>query len=128
MATLLKSGVPVLHALSIVKTILNNRVIVGAMGGLEQGLKGGKGLSDPLQKAAVFPLMAVHMITVGEASGSMDEMLTKVAETYDKEVELSIKQLISMVEPLLILLMAGLIGFIVVSMLLAITSVNNISF
>ena len=72
--------------------------------------------------------MAVHMITVGETSGALDEMLTKVSQTYDKEVEQSIKQVISLIEPMMILFMALIIGFIVVSMLLAIFSANDIAF
>ena len=95
---------------------------------LKQALKRGKGLSGPLQEAKVFPPMAVHMITVGETSGALDEMLIKVSKTYDKEVEQSIKQLISLIEPMMILIMAVIIGFIVVSMLLAIFSANDISF
>ena len=128
LSTLLKSGVPVLQALGIVKSILSNSVIVSAMHGLQSGLKSGKGLSGPLQQSGIFPPMAVHMITVGESSGTLDEMLSKVSETYDKEVELSIKQLISLLEPMMILLMALVIGFIVISMLLAIFSINDISF
>ena len=128
MASLLKSGVPVLQALIIVKTVLSNRVIVSAMNDLEQGLKGGKGLSGPLQKSGVFPQMAVHMITVGEASGSLDKMLSKVSDSYEKEVERSIKHMVSLIEPLMILFMAGIIGFIVVSMLLAVFSINEVAF
>jgi type II secretion system protein F len=128
LSTLLKSGVPVLHALGIVKTILSNSVVVSAMSPLQAGLKSGKGLSGPLQKSGIFPPMAVHMITVGESSGTLDDMLNKVSETYDKEVELSIKQIISLIEPMMILLMALIIGFIVISMLLAIFSINDISF
>jgi len=128
LSTLLKSGVPVLQALGIVKSILSNSVIVAAMNPLQAGLKSGKGLSGPLEKSGIFPAMAVHMITVGETSGTLDEMLTKVSETYDKEVELSIKQIISLIEPLMILLMALIIGFIVISMLMAIFSINDISF
>lgn len=128
LSTLLKSGVPVLQALGIVKTILSNRIIINAMSSLQEGLKSGKGLSGPLQKSGIFPPMAVHMITVGETSGTLDDMLAKVSETYDKEVELSIKQLISLLEPMMILLMALVIGFIVISMLLAIFSINDISF
>jgi len=70
----------------------------------------------------------VHMITVGEETGSLDVMLTKVANTYDREVERSIKQLISLIEPFMILSMALIIGFIVISMLLAIFSINDINF
>jgi type II secretion system protein F len=128
LSTLLQSGVPVLQALGIVKSILSNRVIVAAMNPLQTGLKSGKGLSGPLEKSGVFPPMAVHMITVGETSGTLDDMLTRVSETYDKEVEISIKQIISLIEPLMILLMAVVIGFIVISMLMAIFSINDISF
>jgi type II secretion system protein F len=128
MATLLKSGVPILQAMGIVQSILVNRVISDAIDKLKQELKKGKGLSGPLQDAEVFPPMAVHMITVGETSGALDEMLTKVSQTYDKEVEQSIKQVISLIEPMMILFMALIIGFIVVSMLLAIFSANDIAF
>lgn len=128
MATLLKSGVPVLQAMGIVQSILINRVISDAVGTLRQALKRGKGLSGPLQEAEVFPPMAVQMITVGETSGSLDNMLTRVSHTYDKEVEQAIKQLISMIEPVMILFIALVIGFIVVSMLLAIIGANDIVF
>jgi general secretion pathway protein F len=128
MATLLKSGVPILQAMGIVQSILVNRVISDAVNNLKQALKKGKGLSGPLQAAEVFPPMAVQMITVGETSGSLDKMLTKVSKTYDKEVEQSIKQVISLIEPMMILFMALVIGFIVVSMLLAIFSANDIAF
>jgi len=128
LATLLKSGVPILQAMGIVQSILINRVVSDSIIVLQQALKKGNGLSGPLQKAGIFPPMAVHMITVGETSGALDEMLTKVSKTYDKEVEQSIKQVISLIEPMMILLMAIIIGFIVVSMLLAIFSANDIAF
>ena len=126
MATLLKSGVPILQTLFIVRSILTNLVIADAMEALHKGLKGGKGISAPLQKLAVFPPMAIHMITVGEETGNLENMLGKVAATYDREVENSIKNLISLIEPFMILLMGLVIGFIVVSMLLAIFSINDV--
>lgn len=125
LSTLLSSGVPILQAFSIVSSILNNSVVVAAMEGLHKGLKGGKGIAAPLQQTTVFPPMAVHMIAVGEETGTLGEMLTKVADTYDKEVEQSIKGLISLIEPLMILLMGAVIGFIVISMLMAIFSIND---
>ena len=128
MATLLSSGVAILEALNITQTILNNRIIAATMGRLYQGLKEGNGLSQPLQQTGVFPPLAIHMITVGEETGALDKMLTKVANTYDREVERSIKQLISLIEPFMILGMALIIGFIVISMLLAIFSINEINF
>jgi len=128
MATLLSSGVAILGALNITQAILNNRMIAATMGQLRQGLKEGNGLSKPLQQTGVFPPLAIHMIAIGEETGTLDKMLTKVANTYDREVERSIKQLISLIEPFMILSMALVIGFIVISMLLAIFSINEINF
>lgn len=126
MATLLTSGVPVLQSLFITRTILSNSVIAKAMDHLYDGLKGGKGIAEPLQRLNVFPPLAVHMITVGEETGAMDEMLAKISVSYDKEVERSVKQLISLIEPVMILLMGGIVGFIVISMLMAIFSINEV--
>lgn len=128
MATLLSSGVAILGALNITQAILNNRMIAATMDQLRQGLKEGSGLSKPLQQTGVFPPLAIHMIAIGEETGTLDKMLTKVANTYDREVERSIKQLISLIEPFMILSMALVIGFIVISMLLAIFSINEINF
>ena len=126
MSTLLTSGVPVLQSLFITRTILSNSVIAKGMDHIYNGLKGGKGISEPLQKLALFPPLAVHMITIGEETGTMDEMLAKISVSYDKEVERSIKQLISLIEPFMILLMGGIVGFIVISMLMAIFSINEV--
>jgi len=128
MATLLSSGVAILGALNITQAILNNRMIAATMSQLRQGLKEGKGFSKPLQETGIFPPLAIHMITIGEETGMLDKMLTKVANTYDREIERSIKQLISLIEPFMILSMALVIGFIVISMLLAIFSINEINF
>jgi general secretion pathway protein F len=126
MSTLLQSGVPILQSLFIVRSILDNSVIGAAMENLHKGLKGGKGISAPLQKLQVFPAMATHMITVGEETGMLEEMLAKISDIYDKEVERSIKNLISLIEPLMILFMGAVVGFIVISMLMAIFSINEI--
>ena len=93
---------------------------------LHKGLKGGKGISSPLQKLGVIPPMATHMVTVGEETGNLEGMLSKIAASYDREVENSIKNLISLIEPFMILFMGLVIGFIVVSMLLAIFSINDV--
>jgi type II secretion system protein F len=126
LSTLLKSGVPILNALLIVRAILGNSVMAKSLENLHQGLKGGKGISGPLQKAGIFPAMAIHMITVGEETGNLDQMLEKVSQTYEKEVELAVKGLISLIEPLMILIMAMVIGFIVIAILMAVFSINDI--
>ena len=88
----------------------------------------GKGISKSLEETGIFPPLAVHMIGVGEETGRLDEMLLKVAETYEENVQTSMKRFVSLLEPLIILVMGGVVGFIVVSMLLAIFSINEIPF
>jgi len=125
-ATLLNSGVPILQALSYVHSVINNRVIASAMAPLQEGLKSGQGISRPLQKANVFPPLAVHMIVVGEETGELESMLVKVADTYDKEVNNAIQRTLKIFEPALVLSIGGSIIFIVASILLGMMEVTNI--
>jgi general secretion pathway protein F len=81
-----------------------------------------------LEETNIFPPLAVHMIGVGEETGRLDEMLTKVAETYEENVQTTVKRFVSLLEPLIILVMGVIVGFIVISMLLAIFSINEIPF
>ena len=128
LGTLIRSGVPILQALNIVKETISNLVIAGSLVGIHEGVKEGEGISKPLKSAGTFPPLAIHMITVGEETGRLDEMLIKVADTYDKDVRTAVKQFVSILEPLLILFMAFVVGSIVVTMILAIISVNDIAF
>jgi general secretion pathway protein F len=91
-------------------------------------MKEGESLAKPLRENGVFPPLSIHMITVGEETGKLDEMLLKVADNYEKEVRNFIKRMLSLLEPLLILIIAVVVGFIVFSMLIAIFSVTEISF
>lgn len=126
MATLLNSGVPFLQALTIVKSVINNRVIAAAMTPLQEGLKSGQGISQPLQKAAVFPSLAVHMIRVGEETGELESMLNKVANTYDKEVNKAIQRALTLLGPILVLSIGGSIIMIVVSILIGMMEITNV--
>ncbi len=128
MSTLQKSGVPVLQALAIVSSIINNHVISKSVQALHSAVKGGQGMSRPLQKSGVFPPLAVHMIVVGEETGALDEMLTKVANIFDKEVDNALKRAISLIGPILILMLAVGILFIVGSVLGGILSLNDLAF
>jgi general secretion pathway protein F len=128
LGTLIKSGVPILQSLNIVKETIGNLVIASSLTGIHEGIKEGEGISKPLKNAKTFPSLAIHMITVGEETGRLDEMLLKVADTYDQDVRNAIKRLISLLEPCLILFMAFIVGSIVITMLLAIISVNDMSF
>jgi general secretion pathway protein F len=126
--TLIQSGVPILQSLSIVKEIISNEVIARSMAEIHSGLKEGEGISHPLRRTNLFPPLAIHMITVGEETGTLDEMLLKVADAYDQDVRNTVKRFVSLLEPALILFMALIVGFVVISMLMAIFSVNEIPF
>ncbi len=124
--TLLSSGVPVLNAVSIVRDTITNRVIGAAMSRLQDGVKRGEGISGPLRASGAFPPFSVHMTRVGEESGRLEGMLIKVADTYDERVRRTVKRLTSLMEPVLILTLGVIVGFIVLSMLLAIFSINEL--
>jgi len=126
LGTLLKSGVPLLQSLGIVKEIARNQVISRSLGEVEVGVREGAGVADPMARSGVFPPLAVQMIAVGEDTGKLDEMLIRVAEHFDREVRLRINQFTRLLEPVLILVMGLGVGFIVVSMLSAIFSVNDL--
>jgi general secretion pathway protein F len=128
LATLLQSGVPILSALSLVKEISQNRAVSRSIAHIHDRLREGKPVARTLEETGVFPPLAVHMIGVGEETGRLDEMLTKVAETYEENIQTTVKRLVSLLEPLLIVVMGGIVGFIVISMLLAIFSINEIPF
>jgi len=128
LGTLTKSGVPILQALNLVKDIVGNRVIFQAMGNIYDRVKEGERLSKPLKEMGVFPSMAIQMITVGEETGKLDEMLLRVADNYEKIVRDMVKRMISLLEPAMILCMGLVVGFVVISMLMAIFSMNEIPF
>ena len=128
LGTLIQSGVPILQAIQIVRETVGNEIISRSIGEVHAGVKQGGGISKTLQGLKVFPPLAVHMIAVGEETGRLDEMLIKIAENYEVSLQNALKRFINLLEPLIIMIMAGLVGFIVISMLLAILSVNEISF
>jgi len=128
LGTLTKSGVPILQALLLVKDIMGNRVIANAMEKVHERVKEGERLSRPLSDSNMFPSLAIQMITVGEETGKLDAMLLRVAENYEKMVRDMVKRLISFLEPAMILAMGLVVGFVVISMLMAIFSMNEMPF
>jgi general secretion pathway protein F len=124
--TLIKSGVPVMQGLGIVREVAGNQVISRALIDVETGVREGEGVANPLARSGVFPPLAVQMISVGEETGRLDEMLLRVAEHYDRDVRTAINQFTRLLEPVLILVMGVVVGFIVVSMLSAIFTVNDL--
>ena len=128
LGTLLTNGVPLLAALSIVKDTLDNRLVAQKLELAVASLKGGGGLTPPLMEANIFPSLAMQMIKLGEESAQLPEMLDRVATTYDKEIKISIQRLLALLEPILIVGLGIMIGGIIISILMAILSVNDLAF
>ncbi len=126
LGTLLRSGVPVLGALAVVKEMVANQLLAVAVERLGDGVKRGAGLSAPMRESGLFPPLTLHMVRVGEETGRLEEMLLKVSDTLEADVRSAMKRLIGLLEPGIILTMGLLVGFIVVAMLMAIFSINEI--
>jgi type IV pilus assembly protein PilC len=120
LGTLVSSGVPILDGLEITAKTSGNKVIEYAIMDVRKGVVGGKTLAEPITKAGVFPPMVTHMIAVGESTGALDAMLSKIADFYDDEVDAAVSNLTAMMEPLLMVFLGGAVGFIVISMYLPI--------
>jgi general secretion pathway protein F len=120
LATMLASGVQLLDAMDVSKRVMNNRVLEEAVEGARQNIREGETIADPLKRSGEFPALVTHMIAVGERSGEMEEMLRRVSQIYDGEVERVITRLTSLLEPIMILVMGVIVFFIVVAILLPI--------
>jgi len=126
MGTLLTSAVPLIAAVRIVQDIATNELVAEAISKIADGAKRGLGVARPMQDAGVFPPLAIHLVEVGEETGRLDSMLLQLADIYDKDVRTSIKSLTSVFEPAIILVMGIVVGTVVLSMLMAIFSINEI--
>jgi general secretion pathway protein F len=128
LGTLLTNGVTLVGALNIVRETMGNAWLAEAVGGVARELKEGRGLGRPMMETGRFPMLAVHMIQVGEETGRLDDMLMQVAETYDREVEVAIRKALALLQPVMIVLMAAVIGFIIIAILSAMMSVYDLPF
>ena len=127
LAALLKGGVPLLDALGTVQGVIGNRLLARAISQVQARVREGKGMARPLGDSGLFPPLALNMIAVGEETGKLESMLAEVAGYYDQEVKRSTKRMMALLEPVLILAMGLIIGIVVISMLLAIFSINDLS-
>jgi general secretion pathway protein F len=127
MATLVANTVPLVQSITIAAATLNNRVIAGALDGVSRGVKRGEGIAGPVRKAGVFPPLAAHLLTVGEETGRLDHMFARMADIYENDTRASIKRFTSVFEPIVILVMGVMVGTLILSMLLAITSINDVA-
>ena len=126
LGTMLNSGVPVLHAIRISRDVLGNQVLSQSLANVEDGVSRGKGLAGPFRENALFPPLVAHMVGVGEETGRLEETLLHVASRYEEESRRTLKRLLGMLEPTIILFMAVLVGFIVLSILVTIFSIYEV--
>jgi general secretion pathway protein F len=127
MATLVSNSVPLVQSIGIAAATLHNRTIAAAMNVVAQGVKRGEGIATPMRKVGVFPPLASHLLTVGEETGRLDQMFARMADVYENDTRASIRRFTSLFEPMVILVMGIIVGALILSMLLAITSINNVA-
>jgi type IV pilus assembly protein PilC len=125
LASLTGAGVPLLVALEITGRTGGNVAVEEAMDGVISSVKRGGTIAAPLAQAPLFPAMVTHMVGVGEETGALDEMLDRIAEFYEEQVEASVKSLTSIIEPIMIIFIGGMVGFIVISMYLPLFEIYN---
>lgn len=120
LGTMISSGVPIMDGLDITSKTAGNVIVENAIRAVRSAISEGKSMSEPLEQTGIFPGMVVQMISVGEATGAMDQMLAKIADFYDEEVDVAVEALTSALEPMLMVFLGGIIGFVVVAMYLPI--------
>ncbi|QDE89445.1 type II secretion system protein GspF [Myxococcus xanthus] len=125
LSTLLKSGVPLLAAMDIVKAIMTNTVLAEVVEKARDSIREGESIANPLKRSGEFPPLVYHMVAIGERSGQLEEMLTSVADNYETQVNVRISALTSLLEPLLIVVMGAVIAFVALSILMPILQVNS---
>ncbi|HNR36945.1 MAG TPA: type II secretion system inner membrane protein GspF [Candidatus Hydrogenedentes bacterium] len=125
LGTMLESGLPMMQAMDVVRTVVDNRVIEEALAEVKAGVRRGKDLAQPLRESGLFPPMLIHMVDLGQRSGEMEGMLLKVADTYDEDVRLAMDAMVSLMEPVIIVIMGLFVGFLVFSILLPILNMSR---
>ena len=127
MSTLVANSVPLVQSINISAGILFNKRMANSLKDVAQGVKRGEGISGPLARTKMFPALASHLLTVGEETGKLDAMFLRMADIYEEETRASIKKFTSLFEPLVILIMGLIVGALILSMLLAITGINDVA-
>jgi general secretion pathway protein F len=127
MATLVANSVPLVQCIQISAAILNNKYIAGTLEQVSQGIKRGEGIANPIRKAGAFPPLAAHLLAVGEETGRIDQMFSRMADIYETDTRAAIRRFTALFEPLIILTMGIMVGALILSMLLAITSINEVA-
>lgn len=125
LSTLLSGGVPMLNAMEIVRTVVDNEVLAKAIDEARDNIREGESIAGPLKRSEQFPPIVIHMVAIGEKTGELEKMLNQVADTYDFQVKNQVDGLTSLLTPLMLVLMGGVIGFIVISVLVPMMDMMN---
>lgn len=125
LGTMLQSGLTMMNSLDVVKSVLGNRVVEASMDDVKSGVRRGRDLTIPLRETGHFPPMLIHMVELGQRSGEIENMLIKVADTYDEDIEMTVDGIVSLLEPLMILVMGVFVGLLVLSILLPIFDISS---
>lgn len=127
MSTLVANSVPLVQSINIAGATLNNKRIAGSLSIVATGVKRGEGIAGPLRRTGEFPPLAAHLLTVGEETGRLDSMFARMAEIYESDTRAAIRRFTSLFEPIVILVLGVIVGALILSMLLAITSINEVA-
>jgi general secretion pathway protein F len=127
MSTLLSSGVPILTAMTIAKNLVDNVPISAAIANARENITEGQSIAEPLKRSGEFPPMMIHMIAIGEKTGELPDMLKNVAVTYEDQVNTRVESMTSLLEPIMIVVMGGMVGFIVLSVLMPLMDMTNLN-
>ncbi len=125
LGTMLQSGLTMMRALEVVSTVIQNKYVERAMEDIKAGVRRGRDLAVPLKETGIFPPMLIHMVELGERSGELENMLIKVADTYDDDVRMTVDTLVGLLEPLIIVIMGLFVGFLVLAVLLPILQMTQ---
>lgn len=125
LGSMLDSGLTMLNALEVVKSVLQNRQAEQIMDDVKTQVRRGRNLSEPLRESGMFPPMLVHMVELGQRSGELPAMLLRTADTYDEEVNMAVDALVSLLEPVIILVMGVFVGFLVIAVLLPVLTISS---
>jgi general secretion pathway protein F len=125
LGTMLQSGLTMLPALEVVNSVLDNAYFREHMDEVKAGVRRGRDLSQQLKETGMFPSMMIHMVELGQRSGEIEDMLIKVADTYDEDVRLTIDAMVGLIEPVIIIVMGVFVGFLVISILLPILNMSQ---
>ncbi len=126
LSTMMSSGVPILEGLNIVSKTSGNKVIEDALLKTRQSISEGRTIAEPLSETGIFPAMVVQMISVGEATGALDTMLTKIADFYDDEVDSAVDAMTALLEPVMMVFLGGIVGGMIIAMYLPIFKLASI--